>query len=255
MAKEKKSIENRTICYGVFRPTCIFFCRYRCGFGCGFGGCFLFLLFLFLSTSILNIDQYARSKKRRLDRGAGRGRKNLFLPSSHAASKMDQTRRSFIGKNGKTNCESRSRQSKTTTRSIAKIKTKGRIATRTNERRGRRSKRNSIGRDAMDQSSTVRKSQCFLPLGRARTVVCFLLVSLPNLLIQCDSGLVLPKNVSPPPQTAETEANHLKKSYMKTLRVIHPDKIPSDATVRLQISAKLIFAGLNEAFAYFKSSQ
>jgi|TARA_B110000091_G_C13554667_1_gene365930 hypothetical protein len=82
-----------------------------------------------------------------------------------------------------------------------------------------------------------------------------LLVSLPNLLIQCDSGLVLPKNVSPPPQTAETEANHLKKSYMKTLRVIHPDKIPSDATVRLQISAKLIFAGLNEAFAYFKSSQ
>jgi hypothetical protein len=97
-----------------------------------------------------------------------------------------------------------------------------------------------------------KRVSAFCP-SQAHSMLYQLLFTLPALLNSFDSGLIIPKNVHPP-QTAETESNHLKKSYIKTLRIVHPDKVKVDASVRMQITAKLVFAALNEAFNYYKNS-
>ena len=101
-------------------------------------------------------------------------------------------------------------------------------------------------------SARAERVSAFCP-SPAHSLLYNLLLTLPNILSSCDSGLELPSSTRPP-QTAETEGNHLKKSYMKTLRVVHPDKVPADASVRTQICAKLVFAALNESFNYYKGS-
>jgi len=102
------------------------------------------------------------------------------------------------------------------------------------------------------QNARAEKVSAFCP-SPAHSMLYQLLLKLPVILVTCNTGLELPSNALPP-QTAETEGNHLKKCYMKTLRIVHPDKVKTNASVRTTISAKLIFAALNEAFQYYKNS-
>ena len=96
------------------------------------------------------------------------------------------------------------------------------------------------------------KVSSFCP-GISHNVLFHLLSGLQGVLKVCGTALRIPANAIPQ-QTAETEAGVLKKSYLKALRVVHPDKVAADAPVRTRVTSKLVFSALNEAFARFKAA-